>query len=133
MERSETKRPIIITVEENGHERRWGLLSESNAWRAGSFWWEMEEKVKVFLEKDGTRKEVEVLKRFDRGREKVWLKERRPEAPRRKNPDHPKQQPEDGCDSVTEEAEDESVTEDDPVTEKRATGMSEDDPEEVET
>ena len=53
-----------------------GPLSENNAWRAGSFWLEMGQSVKVFLEKDGSRKDVEVLKRFEKGREKIWFKEK---------------------------------------------------------
>ena len=51
-----TKRPTIITVDENGLEKKWGPLSGPSAWRAGSFWEEMNQKVKVFLEK---RREAE--------------------------------------------------------------------------
>ena len=61
------KRPTIITVDENGLERKWGPLSGSSAWRAGSFWEEMDRKVKVFLEKDGKRDEVHVEKRIQGG------------------------------------------------------------------
>ena len=64
------KRPTIITVEEEGHERNWGLLSRTNAWRAGCFWEERGPSVKVFREKDGSRKEVEVLKRIEGGEKK---------------------------------------------------------------
>ena len=73
---NEKRRSVIITVDQNGQERSWGPLSRTNAWRAGCFWQEMEEKVDIFLVKDGTRKVVEVLKRFERGREYVWLKEK---------------------------------------------------------
>ena len=51
-----------------------------------------------------------------KGGPRYWFKE--------KNPEPPQQQPEGG---------EESVTEDDPATEVPATGMSEDDPEEMET
>ena len=74
---AEMKRPTIITVEEEGHERNWGLLSRTNAWKAGRFWEERGQTVKVFLEKDGSRKEVEVLKMCERGRETVCLKEKK--------------------------------------------------------
>ena len=79
------KRPTIITVEEEGHERTWGPLSKANAWRAGCFWEERGQTVKVFLEKDGMRKEVEVLKTSQRGREKSasW---KRTASPHKSNP-----------------------------------------------
>ena len=82
-------------------------------------------KVKVFLEKDGTRKEVDVLKRFESGRERVWFKE--------KTPKHTQHLPEGKVDeSATEEAGEESVAEDDAVTVDDSS-ISEVDPEEMET
>ena len=69
------KRPTIITVDENGLEKKWGPLSGSSAWRAGSFWEEMDRKVKVFLEKDGKRNEVHVEKRIQGGRICFWFDE----------------------------------------------------------
>ena len=69
------KRPTIITVDENGLEKKWGPLSGSSAWRAGSFWEEMNQKVKVFLEKDGKRNEVHVEKRIQGGRICFWFDE----------------------------------------------------------
>ena len=45
----------------------------------------MGQTVTVLLEKEGTRKEVEVLIRIERGREEVWLKEKtRPHKKRTK-------------------------------------------------
>ena len=126
------RRPTIITVEKNGHERSWGPLSKTNAWRAGCFWQEMEEKVKVFLMKGGDRTEVEVLKRFERGRERVWFKEKTPQPPQQQ-PEPPRQLPEGGKEPVAVDADEESVTEDDPTTVVPTTGLSEEDPEERET
>ena len=108
------KRPTIVTVEENGHERKWGPLSENNAWTAGSFWLEMGQSVKVFLEKDGLRNEVEVLKRFEKGREKVWFKE--------KNHQHRQHRHQDNA--ATQQEVDTALEED--------AGMHEDTPEEIE-
>ena len=51
--------------------------------------------MKVFLEKDGSRKEVEVLKTSERGRETVWLKE--------KNRQPPQDQPQEDSDMTLEE------------------------------
>ena len=48
--------PIIVTVEMDGKERRWGQLSRSVALRVGCFWEDMDREVKVFLEKDGRKK-----------------------------------------------------------------------------
>ena len=67
--------PTIITVDENGREKTWGRLSGSSARRAGSFWEEMDRKVKVFLEKDGKRNEVHVEKRIQGGRICFWFDE----------------------------------------------------------
>ena len=72
-----------------------GALSRSSAWRAGSFWEELDRKVKVFLEKDGNRAEVHVEKRIQGGRVGFWFDERSAQPP---------QQPQ-GC-----EAGDESET-----------------------
>ena len=38
----------------------------------------------LFLQKDGKRKEVEVLKRLERGRDKVWLVEKKPQLQQEK-------------------------------------------------
>ena len=119
------KRPIVVTVEKNGREMKWGPLSRASAWRAGSFCLESDREVTVLLEKDGTRKEVEVLKRLEGGRERVWFVE--------KNPQPPQHRPgEKDDESVTEEAGKESVTVDDPVTVDDSS-MSEVDPKEMET
>ena len=99
------KRPTIITVEEEGHERKWGPLSKANAWRAGRFWEERGQTVKVFLENDGSRKEVEVLKTSERRRETVWLKE--------KNRQPPQEQPQGDDDVTLEEGNDTTTVEDD--------------------
>ena len=58
------ERPTIIIVDEGGAERNWGPLSKANAWRAGSYLEDMNGQVLVFLEKDGTRMEVQAEKRI---------------------------------------------------------------------
>ena len=30
--------PVIVTVDGEGHEMKWGLLSRNAAWKAGHFW-----------------------------------------------------------------------------------------------
>ena len=92
----------------------------------------MKGEVDVFLEKDGTRKEVEVLRRLERGSERVWFKEKTPQAPQQQ-PEAPRQQPEGGKENVDVDADQESATEDDPVMVVPTTGLSEEDPEERET
>ena len=82
----------------------------------------MEEKVIVFLEKDGERTEVEVLKRFKKGRESVWLKEKTPQPPQVQNQERDE-------DSATEEENPTPVDDDATVVEP---GMQQDTPEEVE-
>ena len=47
------KNPTIVTIEENGGERKRGRLSKANAWRSGTFWEDMDREVKVFIEEDG--------------------------------------------------------------------------------
>ena len=74
-------RPMIITVDENGREKKWGLLSRSSAWRAGSFWEEMDRTVKVFLERDRKRDEVHVEMRIQGGRMVFWFEEKIPQPP----------------------------------------------------
>ena len=61
---------MIVTVDGDGHERKWGLLSRNTAWKTGGFWEDRRGAVKVFLEKGETRKEVDVVKPVDEGREK---------------------------------------------------------------
>ena len=62
-------RPIIVTTEKGGRERRWGPLSRANAWRAGCFVERRKGDVQVFLEKDGVKKEVQAVKRLQGGRD----------------------------------------------------------------
>ena len=50
-----------------------GPISRTTAWRVGCFWEDMDGKVKVFLEKDQQRKEVQVEIRIHGGRRMVWL------------------------------------------------------------
>ena len=69
------EKPTIITVEENGRERKWGPLSRANAWRAGTFWEDMDREVKVFIVEEDKRKEVDVEKRLEGGRERFWFRE----------------------------------------------------------
>ena len=128
----ERKRPTVITVDKSGSERKWGPFSRPVAWRVGCFWEDMKGKVKVILEKDGTRTEVEVLKRFERGREYIWFKEKKPEQPHQKKPEQTRQQPEGGKEPVAVDAVEESATEDDNATVVPTAGLSEEDPEERE-
>ena len=67
-EQRKTKGPNIVTVEANGRERRWGAHSRASAWRAGTFWEDMEGEVRVYIEKDSERKEMEVEKRIEGGK-----------------------------------------------------------------
>ena len=67
-------------MEANGRERRWGPLSRASAWRAGTFWEDMEGEVRVYIEEDSERKEVEVEKRIEGGKESFWPKERKPHS-----------------------------------------------------
>ena len=64
-------------MEANGRERRWGALSRAAAWRAGTFWEDMEGDVRVYIERDSERKEVEVEKRIEDGKD-FGLKRRIP-------------------------------------------------------
>ena len=59
------KWPVIVTVDGEGHERKWGPLSWNTAWRVCRFWENRKGAVKVFLEKGETLKEVDVEKRID--------------------------------------------------------------------
>ena len=122
---SERKRPAIITIDGSGHERRWGPLTRTNAWRVGRFWDDMKGKVDVFLEKPQERKQVKVELRVQGGRQKFWFVEKTPETPQSR----PEERDDD---SITEEVDEESVAVGDSVTEKPTTGMSEDDPKERE-
>ena len=76
----EKTRPTTITIEEtwNGvmKERRWGPLSRANAWRVGSFWEDMNRDLKVFLDKDGERKEAEIEKVIRSGRARFMICEK---------------------------------------------------------
>ena len=84
------ERPAIITVDESGETRNWGPLSRANAWRAGSYWEEMDRKVQVLLEKDNTRRAVQVEKRIDGETESFWFREK-DQQPQQKlgGDDHP--------------------------------------------
>ena len=78
--------------------------------------------VTVFLEKDGTRKEVEVTKRIEGEIEKVWLKEKdaHPQQEERKENHEPTLED----DERTKEEDDEPTPED--------VGMQQDTPDEIE-
>ena len=104
-------RPTVVTLDENGCERKWGPLSQTSAWRAGSYWEDMDGDARIFLEKDGVRKEMGVEMTLKRGNPKFTFKEKKSEKP---------QQPPEEND-------------DDHITEEVVKGMSEDDPEEMET
>ena len=119
------ERPTIVTVDKNGLERKWGPLSRTTAWRAGSYWEEMERDAKVFLEKDEKRTEVTVQKVAGKRGPRFWFKEKEPEPPTQ-------HKGEGGNESITEDEVDESITEeevDESVTEDLASGMSEDEQE----
>ena len=47
-----TTRTTIVTVEKSGKIRRWGPLSRTTAWRAGSFWENMDRDVTIFIVED---------------------------------------------------------------------------------
>ena len=66
--KKKAKWPIVVTVDGDGHERKWGPLSRNAARRPGRFWEDGNGAVKVFLEKEETRKEVDVEKRGGEGR-----------------------------------------------------------------
>ena len=67
---------MVVTVDDKGRERKWGLLSRTTTWRAGSFSEEMERTVKVFIQRDEERKEVSVEKRNQGGRKIFWFCEK---------------------------------------------------------
>ena len=81
------KKPTIVTIEESGRERKWGPLSRANAWRAGSFWEDMDREVKVFIVEEDKRKEVDVEKRLEGGREWFWFEEKVPQPPQEQGRD----------------------------------------------
>ena len=96
---------MVVTVDQSGQVRTLGPLSRRSAWRAGRLWDDLDGKVKVFLEKDGRRKEVGVELRIQGARKAFWFVEMKPQ---------PSQQPEgkgDEDQSVTVEAVVESDTE----------------------
>ena len=70
-EPKKTKGPMIVTVETNGRERRWGPLSRPSAWRAGSFWEDIDGDARVFIETDAERKEMSVERRIEGGTKKA--------------------------------------------------------------
>ena len=104
-----SKRPIVITVDEKGRERRWGPLTRTTVRRAGTFWEKKEGTAKVFIETGGEKKEAEVEKRNERGRPRFWIEEKNPQT---------SQEPE--------------RREDEPTPEVIVDTMDEDTPEEVE-
>ena len=74
-------KPTIITVEQRwgrGEIKKWGPLSKTTAWRAGSFWEESICSIKVFLDKDGRRVEVVVEKLVGKGGPRFWFSEKTP-------------------------------------------------------
>ena len=77
---------------------------------------------KIFLEKDGEKKEVSVEKLVGKGGPRFWFKEKKPEPQQKQHPEG-----EGDDESVTEDAVDGSTTKD------LASEMSEVDPEEAET
>ena len=60
----------------NGKERRLGPLSRSNAWRVGCFLKDLNGAARVFIEKDGERKEVQAEERIEGGKARIWLTEK---------------------------------------------------------
>ena len=100
------KRPAILTVDESGETRNWGPLSKANASRAGSYWEDMDGKAQVFLEKDNTRRAVDVEKMIDGERERFWFREKN-HRPQQELPgkadDHPIQEKAEGMQEDTPE------------------------------
>ena len=60
----------------NGKERRWGPLSRTNTWRVGCFLKDLNGAARVFIEKDGERKEVQAEERIEGGKARIWLTEK---------------------------------------------------------
>ena len=80
-ERKKSKGPTIVTVEKNGKERNWGHLSRTNSWRVGCFLEDLDGEARVFIEKDAKRRDVQVEKHIERGKARIWLKEKKPQPP----------------------------------------------------
>ena len=76
------QRPIIITVDVEGHERKWGQLSRVNALRAYRFFEDMNGAVQFFLQKGGKRDQVQAEMRLAGGRRMVWCEEKTAQPPR---------------------------------------------------
>ena len=85
----------------------------------------------VLLEKDGKRKEVEVLKRLERGREKVWLVGKKPQ-PQQERGRKDDEQTREEDDTTTQEEDNATVVEDDEPTVEENDGMQQDTAEEIE-
>ena len=60
------KRPILVTVDKNGRERKWGPLSRASEWKAGSYLEEIGE-AKIFFEANGEKTEMSVEKLVGKG------------------------------------------------------------------
>ena len=101
-------------------EKRWGPLSRITAWRAGSLWEEMTGSVKVFLEKDGQRIEVDVEKWAGKAGPRFWFKEKKPQQPPQQEGGKDRSTPEQEVESETEEVDNgvEEVTPDQLQTER---------------
>ena len=96
-----------------GHERKWGPLSKANAWRAGTFWEDMDRDTKVFIEEEDKRKEVDDKKPLEGGNSCSGLKKRYPNPTRTQWRDDPTQEREKdtGMDEVDrEETQKEQIT-----------------------
>ena len=74
-ESGEKTSPTVVTVDKGGKERKWGPLSRATAWRAGSYWEEVDREVKTFLEKDGKMNEVSVEKLAGREGPRFWFRD----------------------------------------------------------
>ena len=117
-------KPMVITVEQRWGkgeiEKRWGPLSRTTAWRAGSFWEESNGSVKVFLDKDGKRAEVQVEKLVGKGGPRFWFSKKTPEPPQTQNQEKDKSVTETEDESITEEVDPgvDEVTQDEIQTEK---------------
>ena len=78
------------------------MLSGANALRAGCYWEDMDRTVKVYLEKDQKRTEVLVERTVKGGMRRYWFKEKNVQNQEGRQP----------------ETQEDSVTEDDPITEE---------------
>ena len=82
-----------------------GPLSRTAAWKAGCFWEETKGDAKVFLEKSGEKKEVNVEKLIGKDGPRCWFRDKMPGPPQQQVEERPDEQ------TVTEDAAGDSIME----------------------